>query len=649
MIGLARRRRVCTAQSTRIANLAWSCLAGCLLLGAPSLASASGALGAIETEFEKAIKNVSPATVVCFPEGVHPSKVPVQSSGVIVSRKGLVLSDGDAGIWFDIKGTGRRRRMGKPQHADKIEIRIPNLKGKGYRAIPAEVIHRDRKLDTSLIRMIKPPSGLKYVTPGSSDDLDVGEFVFAMGNSFGMAAEAPPTLTAGVLSALVPFDGSSATSRYQHLYVSAAINRGVNGGPVVDVSGRLIGTVSNMVPPKEAFQFLGKIVPIDRLREHYASHDAYDELFPKRKLRKSTKNRKAAAMELIYRTEAKRLHSSVVSIVTTRKKGGEIDRAAPGQGGVAKIPHHAGPCSGVLFDHDGHVVTSLYNLANVGTLVHPTWTKNVPPQATVEAGIKGIESIEVVIYGERGASEPHSATLLGYQNSSNLAVLKIEGGLPVGAKPIKLAPTSAYETGRFVMALGNPFGGQKMEAPLLTVGVLSKVHGDDVDPAWWGHWQTDAAVTDGNAGGALVDLEGRMLGMLTLWSPLMLGRNSGIGMVLPSSRIEPAVRALAAGKTTPWLGVRWGWDDEATAIKVNSVLDDSPAFRGGLRQDDEIVRVFGKDVKNLDLTLRKVKSLWSDDILELSVRRDGKIQDLDVKLGSRPEPKATPEADKVKE
>jgi len=225
--------------------LACAFLLAILAFGAAP-AAGKGSLSSVETEFKKAIQRVTPATVVCRPWGVDPRKVRTGTSGVIMSRKGLVLSDGDVGLYFDIP-PGKKFKPAYIKRADLIEIRIPNLKGKGFRSFKARVLRRDRKLDTTLLRMEKPPSNMKFLRPGDSEGLKVGDFAFAMGDSFGHAEEAPPTLTGGVISSLVPAADAS-SGRWSYIYTSAAVNPGVNGGPLVDIHGRLVGTISNSVP-----------------------------------------------------------------------------------------------------------------------------------------------------------------------------------------------------------------------------------------------------------------------------------------------------------------------------------------------------------------------------------------------------------------
>ncbi|MDF1700061.1 MAG: trypsin-like peptidase domain-containing protein, partial [Planctomycetota bacterium] len=281
-----------------------------MLLGAPN-AGAKGSISKVEDEFERAIGKVTPATCVCLPWGSPANRIIGGSSGVIMSRKGLVLSDGDVGIHLD-RARGKGVKV-KPEWSEEVEIRLPNLKGKGFRSFKARVIRRDRELDSTLLRIEKAPSSLKFLVAGNSDELKVGDFTFAMGNSFGLAAEAPPTLTAGVVASLTP-GTQKKDSLYEHIYTSAAVNQGVNGGPLVDIHGHLIGTISSAVglvmkdvkqdDPQLAYAYFGKVVPIERLRAHYADLPEAKELFPQGK-HKDPKLGESGALAHVFHTTAR--------------------------------------------------------------------------------------------------------------------------------------------------------------------------------------------------------------------------------------------------------------------------------------------------------------------------------------------------------
>ena len=624
-------------------------LAGVLALvllgsGLPA-AEGKGSVSKVEDEFEKAIKKVTPATVVCLPWGIDQRQIIGGSSGVIMSRKGLVLSDGDVGIHLD--GPRGKGKNPKPAWSDDVEIRMPSLKGKGFTSYRARVIRRNRDLDTSLLRIEKPPSSLKYLKAGNSDELKVGDFTFAMGNSFGLAAEAPPTLTAGVVASLTP-GKEKRDSLYEHIYTSAAVNQGVNGGPLVDIHGHLVGTISSAVSlvqrgvkpddPRLAYAYLGKVVPVERLRAHYADLPEHQELFPDGK-RKDPKLGESGALAAAFHGTARRAYSSVVSLGIKRK--GQLSLAEPSQRGMINIPRYLGPVSGVLISEDGFILTSLYNLANLVSLVNPG-LRNLPDNARVQAGVAGIEAINVFLPG--GDSAP--AKIVARHEGLGLVLLKAEfgsgDGTTASAKveglvPATPAPKEAFEPGRFVLSLGNPFGENRLDDPLLTVGVLSKQHVETSERPWAGLWQTDAGITDANAGGAAVDLRGRLLGITTIWSSTQHGRNSGIGFIVPWTKIEPVLAEMKRGREfrPPLFGLEWVRVGGRPTLTVSKVSPGSAAEKAGVKVGDTVAGLGEVRFQGILDFMKAMKGRWSGDQVVLVVKRDGKELRIPVTLGAR--------------
>lgn len=614
------------------------------LVGLPS-AEGRGSVSKVEDEFEKAIKKVTPATCVCLPWGIDQRLLIGGSSGVIMSRKGLVLSDGDVGIHLD--GPRGKGKNPKPAWSDDVEIRLPNLRGKGFSSYKARVIRRNRDLDTSLLRIEKPPSSLKFLKAGNSDELKVGDFTFAMGNSFGLAAEAPPTLTAGVVASLTP-GKEKRDSLYEHIYTSAAVNQGVNGGPLVDIHGQLVGTISSAVSlvqrgvnpddPRLGYAYFGKVVPIERLRAHYADLPEFGELFPEAK-RKEPKLGSSGSLALAFHGTARRAFRSVVSLAIKRK--GKLSLAEPSQRGMINIPRYLGPVSGVLVSEDGFILTSLYNLANLVSLVNPG-LRSLPENARVQAGVAGIESINVFLPG--GDTAP--VKIIARHEGLGIVLLKAELGSGDGTTasaqleglvPATPAPTKAFEPGRFVLALGNPFGENRLEDPLLTVGVLSKQHVATSDKPWAGQWQTDAGITDANAGGAAVDLRGRLLGITTIWSSTQHGRNSGIGFIVPWTQIEPVLGEMKRGREfrPPLFGLEWVRVAGRPTLSVSKVSPGSAAEKAGVKAGDSVVGMGDARFESLLDFMKAMKGRWSGDQVVLVVKRDGKELQLPVTLGAR--------------
>ncbi len=623
--------------------LALLLLGGAVFLPAP--AAAKGSLSKVEDEFEKAIQRVTPATVVCRPWGVEARKIRTGTSGVVMSRKGLVLSDGDVGLYFDIP-KGEKFKTEHIKRADLIEVRLPNLKGKGFRSYKATVIKRDKDLDTTLMRMEKPPGGLKYLKAGNSDALKVGDFAFAMGNSFGHAAEAPPTLTAGVIASLPP-KGTETGGRYRYIYTSAAVNPGVNGGPLVDIHGHLVGTISNSVPlvgsgkpqdaPELAYAYMGKVIPVERLKHHYADLDEFAELFPEPKAAEP-KGGETSALATVFHHTARKAYRSVVSFKVKRK--GQLSLAEPaGRGKLVNIPRYLGPVSGVLVSRDGYILTSLYNVANTATLVHGQRWATAPDTVKVKACLEGIEKITV--YMPDGKAAP--ATLVSHHQGLGLVLLKAElkpasaGETMTSHETMQPADVAEMKAGRFVLAIGNPFGAKRLDDPLLTVGLLSKRHVTGSEHPWASQWQTDAGVTDANCGGAAVDLQGRLMGVVTLWSATQHGRNSGIGFVIPWSEIQLVLPEMMRGRSykPPFFGITWKQLGTELTTVLDKILEGKAAEKAGLKSGDEIVKINGDAVSTPGDVRNLLRGTWSGDTLLLTIRRGGKEQDVKITLGAR--------------
>jgi len=627
------------------------CLLGVCLLGVcfpAASATAKGSLTRVEDDFEKAIQKVTPTTVVCRPWGVDPRKIRTGTSGVIMSRKGLVLSDGDVGLYFDIP-PGKKFKPEYIKRAPLIEVRIPNLKGKGFRSFQARVIKRDRTLDTTLMRMVKPPSSLKYLRAGDSEGLKVGDFAFAMGNSFGHADEAPPTLTGGVVASLVPAAKAS-DGRWSYIYTSAAVNPGVNGGPLVDIHGRLVGTISNTVPlvgsgkpaddPELAYAYLGKVIPVERLRRHYADLEESAELFPLLP-EKKVKPGESEALSAVFHHTARVAYRSLVSIQVKRK--GQLSLAEPvGGGKMVNIPRYLGSFSGVLVSRDGYILTSLYNLTNIATLAHGARWRKPPDNVKVKAGLDGIEGIAVYMPDGRSVR----AKVVSRHEGIGIALLKADLGAATPAAAgntvtshALFAPAEGTDlrAGRFVLALGDPFGAKRLPDPLLTLGILSKRHADTTDAPWASQWQTDAGITDANCGGAAVDLHGRLLGILTIWSAAMHGRNSGIGFVIPWAQIGPVLAEMKRGRSfrPPFFGIMWKVIGSDLTTVLDQVIEGKAASKAGLKPGDEIVKIDGEGVATPNDVRQRMRGKWSGDTLVLTIRRAGEEREIPLVLGAR--------------
>jgi S1-C subfamily serine protease len=512
-----------------------------------------------------------------------------------------------------------------------VEVRVPSPSGRA-RAFRGQVLKRDRDVDTSLIRLRDVPAGgLPSVAFGRSDALEVGQFALALGNAFDEEGLAPPSLTAGIVSGLQPLPPGRPGGAFEFVFTGAAVNEGVNGGPVVDLDGRLVATVSTFLDPEpsEPYQFLGKAIPLARIQAALADVPEAQRVFqrlPAPVVAAST----GRALEATFRAAVRRAEPALVSLVVERAK--PIASRFPFESEDGDLRRFGGAATGFVVSAEGWILTALYNLTNVGELVEPLWEvyarSDVP---TVAQGLADVRS--VTAWFTDGRSAP--ARIVGTDERLGVALLKAD--LPAGAVPppaIAPAAPEAYQAGRFVLALGDPFGAERVSDPLVTLGILSRFHPADTAAPWRGQWQTDAAGLDTNAGGPAVDLEGRLLGLLTIWHPLKHGRNSGIAFVVPWPEIEAALPALKAGsvRTRGMLGIRFA--DSPLPI-VESVVPDSGGARVGLAPGDLIREIDRETVGSSADVAAAIRFRFEGEQVRVTWERGGRLTTGFATLGPR--------------
>jgi serine protease DegQ len=252
--------------------------------------------------------------------------------------------------------------------------------------------------------------------------------------------------------------------------------------------------------------------------------------------------------------------------------------------------------------------------------------------------VEGAEEIEVVLADRRHVK----ARVIGADPDSDLAVLKIAvKGLPA----ISFGQVENVQVGDAVLAIGNPFNvGQTV-----TSGIVSAMGRSGLGLNTFENFiQTDAAVNPGNSGGALVDAEGRLLGINTaIYS--RSGGSMGIGFAIPVSTARQVMEGLIRDGvvTRGWIGVQPADVSTETArllnlatdegVLITGVLQGGPAGRAGVRPGDVVVKVAGQAVINTAQLLDAVAALKPGSTAVISVLRGGgQAVELSVKVAQRP-------------
>ena len=261
--------------------------------------------------------------------------------------------------------------------------------------------------------------------------------------------------------------------------------------------------------------------------------------------------------------------------------------------------------------------------------------------------IEGASKVEVSLYnGERVAAE-----VVGADALTDLAVVKIDAAKAKAADVIEFGDSSVLRAGDQVLAIGNPLGLDLSRT--VTQGIVSAVDRSISVPTSAGEWemnviQTDAAINPGNSGGALINTEGKVIGI----NSLKISQNGveGLGFAIPSNEALPIVNQLIEnGKVErPYLGVSLADlaqipdmylenlpDSVESGTMVTYVDPNSAASKAGLQEQDVIVGINDEKVEQAsDLRRYMYTKLQAGDIAELKIYRDGKQQTLKVDLSA---------------
>ena len=237
-----------------------------------------------------------------------------------------------------------------------------------------------------------------------------------------------------------------------------------------------------------------------------------------------------------------------------------------------------------------------------------------------------------------GSDSTFDAKVVGKDSQTDLAVLKIEKS---GLTAAEFANSDEAVVGEFAMAVGSPLGLDTT----VTTGIISAVNRQVAsDGNTFTCIQTDAAINSGNSGGALVNSDGKVIGINTL--KLSGSGVEGIGFAIPINSTLNIVNELIDHNKDlrPYIGVTGVDLDETTAKKYNlsvgiyikSVQEFSPAEKAGLKAGDVIIKADDKDAKDMK-TLNEIKETHKiGDSMTLTVMRNGEEKQVTVTLEETP-------------
>lgn len=270
-----------------------------------------------------------------------------------------------------------------------------------------------------------------------------------------------------------------------------------------------------------------------------------------------------------------------------------------------------GSGSGVVYDNQGHIVTNDHVVA-AGT------------------------SFEIVLSDGR----VYPAELVGTDPTTDLAVLSITAQ---DLEAIALGNSDSLTVGDPAVAVGSPLGLDG--GPSLTVGVISafgRLVQTDATTNLFGMLQTDAPITSGSSGGALVDGAGRLVGITTAVGVSDVGVE-GIGFATPVEVVTRVANEIIAngGASSPYIGIlgETGFSDTSDGgsapigVLISSVEPDTAAAAAGLVEGDIIAAINGDTIETMNELVALLRRYGSGDTIEVALDGGSMIK---VTLGQRP-------------
>ena len=275
-----------------------------------------------------------------------------------------------------------------------------------------------------------------------------------------------------------------------------------------------------------------------------------------------------------------------------------------------------GDGSGVIYTADGYIITNYHVISDA-----------------VESSNS---KIDVFIGDSKSTSYP--ASVVGYNISCDIAVLKINA---TGLTPAQLGNSDELNVGQYVITIGAPGGLEFMGS--VTYGIISGLDRIVSTNSGLKLIQTDAAINPGNSGGALLDAEGKLIGINS--SKIASVEYEGMGFAIPINTVKEKCDKIIARRddSGAYFGVSisstytsevlafYGYPSGAV---VSSVAEGSPAANAGIERGDIITEFNGVQISEYTLLNDALYDCEGGDTVAVTIYRGGRYYTVDIKLAS---------------
>ena len=312
--------------------------------------------------------------------------------------------------------------------------------------------------------------------------------------------------------------------------------------------------------------------------------------------------------ESVIEAVAEKAGPSVVGIRTTRAVsnffGGSEDSTGEG--------------SGIIYTADGYIITNYH---------------------VIESALSSSRS-SINVYLNESMEEAYAATVVGYNITNDLAVIKIDAKQTL--TPIELGNSDELKKGQFVAAIGSPGGLDFMGS--VSYGIISGLNRSVTsDRGTVSLIQTDAAINPGNSGGALLNIEGKLIGVNS--SKIAATEYEGMGFAIPVNAVKEICDNIIARKDTPTpfagITISETYDEETlnelgypAGAVVTGVIEDGPADNSGIRRGDIITEFDGEKITDYNDLYEAINNSQVGKTVKVKIYRSGRYYTTDLTLSS---------------
>lgn len=247
------------------------------------------------------------------------------------------------------------------------------------------------------------------------------------------------------------------------------------------------------------------------------------------------------------------------------------------------------------------------------------------------------------IYVKFSDGREYLTKLIGTSPEVDIAVLKIESTNEI-FKPLQFADSDSIEIGQWSIAFGNPLGlNDSMTVGIISAAGRSSLGIEEIE----NFIQTDAAINQGNSGGPLIDINGRVIGVNTaIYSST--GGSVGLGFAIPSNLVAAVKDSLiSTGKfEKPYIGVYLENLDSdkvkqlglksSNGVFIAKVVEGGPAAEAGLEANDVVIAVNNKNITSAGAFIGELAAKKAGQQITLKIIRNGQTGDINVTLGKSP-------------